>query len=577
MQALKGQLTARGLIIGCIGCAIITAASAYVALKMGALPWPIVFAAIISLVFLKALSHGKANLNEANVTHTVMSSGAMVAGGLAFTIPGAWMLGLADEMSWVDILLVATIGVLLGLVCSVCLRMHFIEDANLEFPIGQSAAQTLIAGNAGGKVGAKLFGAMGLAGIYTALRDIFGVLPSMLFSCMKIPGVTFGIYNSPMMIAVGFLVGTSAMVVCFLGALLANGGIIWAGSSFGLVDVATAQGMVSSLGMGLMMGAGVAVIVVDVIPAAYRMLKGTDAKAAQGEKSKAVHRGQAQGVQAGETQKKAPVSAGAIALVVVGVAACALLLCFGLGLGPVASAIVVVLVWAACAMSAQSVGQTGIDPMEIFGLIVLLAVAATCELPAVKLFFVAGVIAVACGLAGDVMNDFFAGHVLGTSPKAQFIGQAVGSVIGVVVAVGVICALYSAYGADAFGPTGSFVAAQASVVANMVSGVASVPFFMGGLIAGFLLYCVKFPSMMLGLGVYLPFYMSLTAFIGAVVKLCFNAYIKHKTANAALCDQDKQITESEESGLIIASGLLGGESIIGIVAALIVSVGALAL
>ena len=87
MQALKGQLTLRGVAIGCVGCAIITAASAYTALKMGALPWPIIFAAIISLFFLKAL--GRTNLNEANVTHTVMSAGAMVAGGLAFTIPGA--------------------------------------------------------------------------------------------------------------------------------------------------------------------------------------------------------------------------------------------------------------------------------------------------------------------------------------------------------------------------------------------------------------------------------------------------------------------------------------------------------
>lgn len=59
MDTLKGQLTLRGIIIGCVGCAIITAASVYTALKMGALPWPIVFAAIISLFFLKALGHGR--------------------------------------------------------------------------------------------------------------------------------------------------------------------------------------------------------------------------------------------------------------------------------------------------------------------------------------------------------------------------------------------------------------------------------------------------------------------------------------------------------------------------------------
>ena len=74
----RGQLTLRGVAIGSIGCVIITASSAYTALKLGALPWPIVFAAVISLFFLKLL--GNASLNEANVTHTIMSAGAMVAG-----------------------------------------------------------------------------------------------------------------------------------------------------------------------------------------------------------------------------------------------------------------------------------------------------------------------------------------------------------------------------------------------------------------------------------------------------------------------------------------------------------------
>ena len=128
-------------------------------------------------------------------------------------------------------------------------------------------------------------------------------------------------------------------------------------------------------------------------------------------------------------------------LAALAVAAVALLACFALGLGAVPSVIVVLLAFVTCAMSAQSVGQTGIDPMEIFGLIVLLAVAALSDVAQVQLFFVAGVVAVACGLAGDIMNDFKAGHVLGTDPRAQWIGQAVGGVLGAVVAVAVMAAV----------------------------------------------------------------------------------------------------------------------------------------
>ena len=237
----RGQLTARGVVIGCIGCVVITASSAYTALKLGALPWPIVFAAIVSLFFLKLL--GNASLNEANVTHTIMSAGAMVAGGLAFTIPGAWMLGYADEVGFAQMLVVALAGTGLGLVATAIIHRHFIVDANLEFPMGASAAQTLRATEAGGKTGRRLFASMGLAGVYAVLRDALGAVPSML-AALPIPGVSFGIYNSPMMLSVGFLVGGVAVAWWFAGALLANFGIVVAGSAAGLWAVDAAQGIV---------------------------------------------------------------------------------------------------------------------------------------------------------------------------------------------------------------------------------------------------------------------------------------------------------------------------------------------
>ncbi|WP_417135153.1 OPT/YSL family transporter [Rubneribacter badeniensis] len=558
MDSVKGQLTLRGILIGCVGCAIITAASVYTALKMGALPWPIVFAAIISLFFLKALGHGKASLNEANVTHTVMSAGAMVAGGLAFTIPGAWMLGHADEAGWLEMLLVALSGVVLGLVCTALLRRHFIEDAELEYPIGEAAAQTLIAGDAGGSTGAKLFGAMGLAGVYTALRDGAGVVPAMFFGNVAIPGVSFGIYNSPMLLAVGFLVGTGAVAVWFAGALLANFGIVSGGSAAGLWDVASAQGIASNLGMGVMMGAGVGVICKNILPKAARTLRGARTARRGGASANA-------DADAGVPRRRLRVSAG---LAACAVATVALVACFGLNLGPAPSVIVVLLAFVATAMSAQSVGQTGIDPMEIFGLIVLLAVAAVSDVPQVQLFFVAGIVAVACGLAGDVMNDFHAGHVLGTSPKAQWIGQAIGAVVGALVSVAVMAVLVGAYGPEAFGPQASFVSAQASVVATMVSGIPSVPAFALGLAAGFALYLAGFPAMMLGLGIYLPFYMSLTAFLGALAKVAYDAVCKRRRAKLAPEERAAREKAQAETGLVVSSGLLGGESVVGVLVAL---------
>lgn len=548
----RGQISAAGILIGCIGCVIITASSVYTALKMGALPWPTIFTSITALVLLRAA--GRTSLNEANVTQIIMSAGSMVAGGLAFTIPGVWMLGLDAELSWIEIGGVALAGTLLGLACTALIRRRFVEESDLEYPIGTAAAETLMASRAGSATGKRLFGSMAAAGIWCALRDLAGVIPAMI-GALPIPGVAFGIYNSPMLLSVGFLVGGAAVAFWLAGGLIANFGIIVGGSAVGFWDVASAQGIVSSLGMGLMMGSGIGVVVRDILPAAFR----------------SAHNGRRD-----DDRADAPARAfgkldrSVLALLV---AAAALLVCLVLGLSPIACAIVVVLAFVTTIMSAQSVGQTGIDPMEIFGLIVLLVIAALGESDQVKLFFVAGVVAVACGLAGDVMSDFKTGKIIGTDPRAMWIGQAIGALIGCAVSVAVMCALLNAYGADAFGPEKLFVSAQASVVATMVSGIPSVSAFVLGLAAGVALYCLGIPSMMLGLGVYLPFYMTLSASLGAAVKIAYDriASIRNARASgnvAANANTGTDETSHEETGIIVASGVLGGESIVGVIIAL---------
>lgn len=545
----REQLKPAGIVVGCAGCVIITASSVYTALKMGALPWPTIFTSITALVVLRAL--GRKSLNEANITQVIMSAGSMVAGGLAFTIPGIWMLGLDEQVALPQLLAVALAGTLLGLVCTALIRRRFVEESDLEYPIGTAAAQTLLASSAGGATGKKLFGSMALAGIWCALRDVAGVVPAMI-AALPIPGVNFALYNSPMLCSVGFLVGGAAVAFWFAGALIGNFGIIVGGSAAGLWDVATAQGIVSSLGMGLMMGSGLGVVIKDILPKAADYLK----------RGRAAGTGTAQDAddKPGLLGSLSRMDAGALGLLT---AAAVCLACLVLGLSPIAAVVVVALAFVTTIMSAQSVGQTGIDPMEIFGLIVLLVIAAMGEHNQVKLFFVAAIIAIACGLAGDVMSDFKTGAIIGTNPRDLWRGQAIGSLLGCIVSVAVMAALLGAYGADAFGPGKLFVSAQASVVATMVSGIPSIAAFGIGIIAGIALYCLGIPSMMLGLGIYLPFYMSLTAAVGALIKAVYDRIGDGRATSA-----DAETTH-EESGIIVASGILGGESIVGVIIALV--------
>lgn len=527
------QFTPRGVIIGLIGAIILTCSSMFIALKISSLPWPIMFVALASMFALKAC--GKTNINEINVTHTIMSAGAMVAGGLAFTLPGIWMLNPDAEVSTVTLLIVTLGGVVLGLIFTALFRKHFIEKAQLPYAMGQAAADTLIVGDKGGKKAGVLFSSLGIAAVFTWLRDWVTVIPGTIMNNKMIAfGSYGGIWLSPMLISVGYIVGPVFIGVWFLGALIGDFGILIGGQASGLLDAATAANIKSSLGIGLMVGTGIGIILKEILPRAKAIFGSMFKKDSEGDSIISL--------------RWAP-----IVMVVL-----AFLFTIVVKMPVIASIITIIGVWLATAMSCQCVGQSGINPMEIFGIIVLIAAKACSSIGQLEAFLVAGVVAVACGLVGDVMNDFKAGYILKSSPKAQWCGEAIGSLVGGVVSVIILMVILGAYGASAFGNPELFPAAQASAVAAMVGGISHVPAFVIGMVVAVVLYLLKFPVMTLGLGVYLPFYLSATAFIGGALRF--------------ILDKAAPKFEKSGTGSIIAAGLLGGESIVGVIIAIVIAV-----
>src|SRR5690606_3159416 len=97
----------------------------YTALRMSALPWPTIFVSVLSMALLKIL--GKTTFNEINIAKTAMSAGAMISGGLAFTLPGLWITGEwsipgAAGQYFLKVLAIALAGTLLGTVLTWLLR-----------------------------------------------------------------------------------------------------------------------------------------------------------------------------------------------------------------------------------------------------------------------------------------------------------------------------------------------------------------------------------------------------------------------------------------------------------------------
>lgn len=529
------QLTLRGMVIGVIGCIIITCSSMFIALKLSSLPWPIMFVALFSMVLLKAM--GNTNLNEINVAQTAMSAGAMVAGGIAFTIPGIYIMNPNATVSALQLTVITLGGVILGLIFTALIRKYFIETEALPYPMGEACADTLVAGDEGGKKGVLLFGSLAAAGVFAVLRDWFKIIPTTWFSkAMMKYGSYGGFYFSPMLIAIGYIIGPVFIGVWFLGACIGDFGILIGGQEFGFFTAIEAANIKQSLGIGLMVGTGIGILLKGIIPKAKVMFGAMFSKDNIGDSILSM--------------RWAP-----FAMVIL--AAVFTVVC---NMGVIPSIITIIGVWLATAMSAQCVGQTGVNPMEIFGIIILLAAkCVSASMGQSEAIFVAAVVAVACGLVGDVMNDFKAGHILHTDPKAQWISEAIGGIVGAFVSVIVLLVIIEAYGTSAIGDPQMFPAAQAGAVAAMAGGISNMPAFLTGMIAAVILYWVKFPVMTLGLGVYLPFYMSVTAFVGGALRFCVEKFVPG-------------YEEKTKNGEIIAAGVLGGEGVVGVVIALILAV-----
>ncbi len=517
------QLTIRSIIIGIIGSIIITTSSMYVALRMGALPWPTIFVAVLSMSLLKLF--GNTNLNEINITHTAMSAGAMVAGGLAFTIPGIWIINNNAHISTITLLTITISGTLLGIIYTAIIRKYYIEDIKLTFPMGVAASETLVTSNAGGKGGLFLLFSMILSGGFTYIRDSFpNIIPPVIMSkYLSAKNMFFGAWVSPMAIGIGYIIGPLYTGVWFLGAMLSYFLIIPFGLSFKFfADMNAANAFKNSLGIGMMVGTGVGIPIKFMIPKLKDYFKNK------------------KNIKLKREYKYLPFALTTLILFISVVAK----------LNIFATVLVVVLTFLTTAMSAQITGQTGINPMEIFGIIVLLFIRIFIGVDNTSAFLIVALVAVATGLAGDVLNDFKSGYILKTNPKAQFVAELFGGLVGAIVSVFVLIIMHRAYGS--FGPQTPLPAPQAFAVSTMVGGIPNLSAFIIGFVAGLLLFLFNIPAMTLGIGIYLPMFISTTACIGGLLKYIIN----------------KVKSDFETNANIIASGFLGGEGIIGVALAI---------
>ena len=178
---------------------------------------------------------------------------------------------------------------------------------------------------------------------------------------------------------------------------------------------------------------------------------------------------------------------------------------------------------------------------------------------------VAGVICCAAGIAGDMTQDLKVGHMLGGTPWKMELGEIIGVALAALVLMPFIAVLDRVYviGSE------SLPAPQAGLMALMSKGIVggemAWPLVIAGVIFAIGLILINAPSpMLIAVGMYLPFYSTSAIFVGGLIKLVAD-YLANKRGF-----RDSQKTSMENTGVLLASGFIAGESLMAVIIAFVV-------
>lgn len=616
------EFTARALIIGLVMAVVLGAANAYLGLKAGmtiAATYP---AAVIGMAILRIV---KGSILEENFARTVGSIGESVAAGAIFTLPAFFVSGIWDPFftpgHYITSTLILIAGGILGIMFVALLRRVMVEDTELPFPESIAAAEIHKAGQAEGSNSKFLFGAMALGGIIKLLGEIklFQVYweKFYVFAKQTVTGTKFAGQGgmmigspgiSPAYIGVGYIIGPKLGSLNFSGGVLAWGLLTpiilyFLAPSFDLSAMA-AQFIASdptlttdaamnkvwttsfySIWRYVVRPIAIGGMLVSAVYTLWKMRKSLTAGIARsvGDVKKA-----AGGLKVDTPRNEKDISFNWILLGIGMVAFLTFLITFyifhtSVLVAVVAATVMIILAFFFAAVSGYLVGIMGSSNNPISGLtltalvvtaLLMVALGVTGQEGVASVLGVAAIVCVSAAVAGEMLQDLKAGHILGGTPWRMQIGDIMGVALAGIVMFGVLVFLNEGdiakgirEGYDGgFGST-NLSAPQASLMAilskGIVSGQMAWPLIIAGMLMGvaFIMMQVKSP-MLVCVGMYLPLDTTFAIFIGGLLKGFVDRIAEKKQFTLA------QKTNSENTGVLLASGLIAGEALMGLIIAI---------
>lgn len=583
------DLTVKVVIVSIFLTLLLAISNTYLALKVGLLTAASIPAAILSMGIMKFFK--SSTIYEHNLVQTAASSGEAIAGGIGYSVPALVIVGFSHGFNYLDTVLLALTGGIIGVLFSAIIRRPLLNDESLRFPEGQAISEVL-------KLKEKQvlgFKEMLVGGGVAALIEFLQSTQVMFAGGLKffVKGASllgFGLGLSPALIGAGYIVGIRVGLSLLLGGILSylivlpsiSHGVGLLGNPSEIFDSQFAMSM-RYVGVGAMLFAAVITLLKLIKPLYHNIIKTLGA----------VNREHFLPVHDQDLSKKT---------VFFGVFACLIILgllfshLFALpvlgfstlasGVGIIASLVFVLIVGFIVAIvcgyfsglvgvsaspgSSVLIGSLILAALLTHGIFVLQGFKFTADETligeAITILIASAIMQIAC-IANDTMQDLKVGQVIGANPRKQQIMLIFGVVIASLIVPLVMQILYKAYGIAGqmphagMDPQASLAAPPAAVMAALTGTIfaGDIPVKLLGIGAGVMLIVMlaqhfvlrRFNKELSYIGVGIGMYLSLTSSIPIVI----GAILSYLVA------QRIKTHEGVQKKVLLACGMVAGATL----------------
>ena len=602
------EMTVKAVGLGIVLAFIFGAANAYLGMRAGQTVAATLPAAVVAMALFRIPAF-RGGVLEQNIARTAASVGEALVAGAIFTIPAFVMIEVDGARLWTDLrshywdaTMILLCGGLLGVFFIILLRRALCVEAQLPWPESVAAANIVKASGERSDAPRLIFSAMAFSGLIQFLKSDKGLqifreyaegfvaFPKAIVSHFNFSKTPIGSVThaggiawstpalSPALIGIGYIIGPKYALVNVAGGVLAWWVLIPLLLFFDpdLAKRVTASeatpdvlaytlwfNVVRPIAVGMMLVAAVNTLV-SMRGSLIDSLKGAFAL-----------RGTGSGATVDRTERDIPMKWVFLASVVLILATAALYLRFT---GAPAAAIIAAIAMTftgffLCAVGGYLVGLVGSSNQPLSGLTLSALILSALLLTSfgvrggpgvIAVLGVASVVAMACSVSGSLIQDFKAGQLLGGTPWKMQLVEIITVALLAFFLMAPIILLHEA-NLDSGGIGGrALPAPQAGLMAQLAKGIVGGDMAWGLLAIGaafgvsMLLLGARSP-MLIAVGMYLPFDTTSAIALGGIIKWIVDRSVARRSeAERALID---------DRGSFVASGLIAGEAIMGIVLA----------